>query len=151
MELNLCPAEPKGPAVPGALQQGQLAQREGGFPRMDPSPFSCLGRQEMQVGTRGKGMASWGQWNSRNPGWCQSEKTNVAPLKLLANLSIIPFPFLCPSPQFLWVGHCLSLHRKTFGVCTVPCHHHAQHLRTAIFKHWSEIKISELTTTAILA
>lgn len=28
MELNLCPAEPEGPAVPGALQQGQLAQRE---------------------------------------------------------------------------------------------------------------------------
>lgn len=32
MELNLCPAEPKGSAVPGALQQGQLAQREGEAP-----------------------------------------------------------------------------------------------------------------------
>lgn len=148
MELNLCPAELRVQQCQGPCSRDSWHRGRGDAPGwiLHPGP----GRWEMQVGTRGEGMASWGQWNSRNPGWCQNKKTNAAPLKLLANLSIIPFLLLCSPPQSLWVGHCLSLHGKNIWCLYCSCHHYTQRLRTAIFKHWSEIKISKLETTANL-
>lgn len=110
MELNLCPAEPEGPAVPGALQQGQLAQREGGSPRMDPSPWP--GETRNAGGYQRKRNGQLGAMKLQES-WLMPERENKCSSTKIACQSVHhPFPVLVSNSTILWAGHCLSLRRK---------------------------------------